>query len=45
MTLQIGTEKGQSLSLHVDSFSSNKLGGDQVRRTSINIYDYGSGAP
>jgi len=45
MTLQIGTEKGQSLSLHVDSFSSKKLGGDQVRRTSINIYDYGSGAP
>ena len=42
-TIQIGTEKGQSINLNVGSLEKNKLGGEQVIRTSINIYNYGSG--
>jgi len=42
-TLQIGTEKGQSVAVHVSSFDTDKLGGQQVVRTSIDIYG-GAGA-
>ena len=37
-TLQVGTEKGQSVSVHVASFDTDKLGGQQVVRTTISIY-------
>ena len=36
--LQIGADKGQSVSVYVSSFDTDKLGGRQVVRTSINIY-------
>ncbi len=42
-TLQIGTEKGQSVAVHVSSFDTDKLGGKQVVRTSIDMYG-GAGA-
>ena len=38
LTLQIGAEKGQSVSLHVASFDTEKLGGQQAVRTTIGIY-------
>jgi len=37
-TLQVGTEKGQSVSVHLASFDTDKLGGQQVVRTSIDVY-------
>jgi hypothetical protein len=42
-TIQIGTEQGQSIDLNVDILKASKLGGEQVIRTSINIYDDASG--
>ena len=42
-TLQVGAEKGQSVAVHVSSFDTDKLGGKQVIRTSIDIYG-GAGA-